>query len=294
MTSPCEVLIEQVDEDRALKARQIAINEVRRLEAKYSRYRTDSVATSINNRAGDWQPIDSETALLLIFADSAFQLSDGLFDISSGILRRAWRFDGSDHLPCDETVQALLPFVGWQMVQRREQNGEHYLKLPDGMELDFGGFVKEYAADRALLLMTQALPQQVPCLVNLGGDIATNGAAIKAMVEATNGEANTTHEWTIGIESLQLNHTATTLLKLQSGALATSGDIRKFLQKDGVRYGHILNPKTGWPVLGGPATVTVAANSCLEAGLLSTVAMLMGSEAAAFLQQQNRQFWLSE
>jgi len=82
------------------------------------------------------------------------------------------------------------------------------------------------------------------------------------------------------------------VLELERGALATSGDARRFLQKDGIRYGHILNPRTGWPVRDAPRSVTVAASSCTEAGLLSTLALLHGADAEVFLEQQGVGHWL--
>ena len=84
------------------------------------------------------------------------------------------------------------------------------------------------------------------------------------------------------------------LLDLEHGALATSGDSRRFLLKDGIRYGHILNPLTGWPVPESPRSITAAASSCTEAGLLSTVAMLHGAAAQAFLDEQGVRYWLLE
>lgn len=82
------------------------------------------------------------------------------------------------------------------------------------------------------------------------------------------------------------------LLELEHGALATSGDSRRFLLKDGVRYGHILDPRTGWPVADAPRSVTVAASSCTEAGLLATLAMLEGPGARTFLESQGVRHWI--
>ena len=84
------------------------------------------------------------------------------------------------------------------------------------------------------------------------------------------------------------------LLDLEYGALATSGDSHRYLLKDGIRYGHILNPITGWPDTESPRSVTVAASSCTEAGLLSTVAMLHGAAAQAYLEGQGVRYWLLE
>lgn len=82
------------------------------------------------------------------------------------------------------------------------------------------------------------------------------------------------------------------MLSLAAGALATSGDARRFLLKDGVRYGHILDPRTGWPVRGAPRSVTVAAPTCTEAGVLATLAMLQGREARAWLAAQGAPHWI--
>ena len=82
-------------------------------------------------------------------------------------------------------------------------------------------------------------------------------------------------------------------INLTSGGLATSGDSRRFLIKDGVRYSHILDPTTGWPIPGAPGSLTVAAGSCVEAGMMATLAMLQGPEARPFLEAQGVQFWIS-
>ena len=81
------------------------------------------------------------------------------------------------------------------------------------------------------------------------------------------------------------------MLELADGALATSGDARRFLLKDGVRYSHILNPQTGWPVAHVPRSVTVAAATCVEAGMTATLAMLQGKKAEAFLRREGARAW---
>jgi thiamine biosynthesis lipoprotein len=81
------------------------------------------------------------------------------------------------------------------------------------------------------------------------------------------------------------------MLELTSGGLATSGDARRFLLKDGIRYGHILDPHTGWPVSDTPRSVTVAAPSCVEAGMTATIAMLHGKGAEKFLKREGARAW---
>jgi thiamine biosynthesis lipoprotein len=145
------------------------------------------------------------------------------------------------------------------------------------MELDFGGFGKEYAVDRVYDLL--AARRAGSFLVNLGGDLRANRRPPSG-------------RWQIGIERPETDRQAALLLELEHGALATSGDSKRFLLKDGVRYGHVLDPRTGWPVPGAPRSVTVAASSCTEAGLVSTLALLHGARARAFLSEQGLRYWV--
>ncbi len=278
MASPCELLLQPCDEALARHLLQLAQDEALRIEHKYSRYRSDSVLSILNAHAGQVQTIDSETAQLLTFARQCYQLSDGMFDISSGVLRRVWTFDGSDRLPTAEAVAALLPLIGFNKVEFDAQQ----LYLPAKMELDMGGIAKEYAVDKVAQLLEHATSTCAPHLrmvVNFGGD----------MVAVRQQDAE---PWRIGIEHPGLVDNAAMVVSLRAGALATSGDARRFLMRDGVRYSHILNPKTGWPVLGAPRSVTISAPSCTLAGLLATTALLQGSAAQQFLDAQQINYWL--
>ena len=250
----------------------LAANEAWRIEDKFSRYLDGNVVHRINASNGSTVSVDRETVDLLNFANVLFDLSDGLFDITSGVLRRVWTFDGSDRVPEDEAIRKLLPLIGWG---RASWNPPELTLLP-GMEIDLGGIGKEYAVDRAILRLQE--DARSPCLLNLGGDLAVTGPP-------TRSEA-----WTIGIEGIDASPTETSL-QLRQGALATSGDARRFVQKNGIRYSHVLNPLTGWPVRGAAASITVAADTCVQAGMLSTLAMLKGSDAERFLEQQSEQYW---
>jgi thiamine biosynthesis lipoprotein len=118
-----------------------------------------------------------------------------------------------------------------------------------------------------------------PFLINFGGDLRANRPPSHG-------------PWQVGIERPDTDREATLVLDLEHGALATSGDSRRYLLKDGIRYGHILDPRTGWPVAGAPRSVTVAASSCTEAGLLSTLALLHGARATEFLKGEGVRFWI--
>ena len=274
MACPCEARFEIGDPDEALRLGRIVQAEAGRIEARYSRYKPDSILSKINASGGAPVVVDDETASLLDYAAQCHALSNGLFDITSGALRRAWgRFDGSDRIPEPEAVKAILPFVGWDKVVWRRPE----IILPAGMEIDFGGFGKEYAVDRAAMALSRET--DLAFLVNFGGDLRVGGRR--------RGGAR----WRISLESPDVEGAVEATLEIATGGLATSGDARRFLMKDGVRYSHILDPRTGWPVKDPPRSVTVAAATCLAAGLMSTLAMLKGSQAQAFLDQEGVQAW---
>lgn len=273
MAGPCEVLLSGCQEEIALDLAAPAAQEAWRVERKFSRYRDDSVLAWIHRNRGTEVSVDAETASLLDFAAQTFEISGGLFDVTSGVLRRAWKFDGSDRIPSPQEVARLLESIGFDKVTWRSPR----LLLPVGMELDFGGFGKEYAVDRAYDIL--AARCDVPFVVNFGGDLRASGPPAHG-------------SWQVGIERSEGDGTAAMLLELQQGALATSGDSHRFLLKDGVRYSHILDPRTGWPVSGAPRSVTVAASSCTEAGLLSTLALMQGPRASTFLEEQGVKHWI--
>jgi len=273
MASPCEVLSRAAHLGAARELGECAAAEAWRIEEKYSRYRADSVISYLHGHRGIPVKVDEETASLLDFARRCHRISDGMFDITSGILRRAWTFDGSDRLPEPEAIAALLPYIGFEKLRWQHP----IIEVPTGMELDLGGIGKEYAVDRAYELLSKKKPG--PFLINFGGDLRASGPPPNGF-------------WQVGIEKPGRERDAGMILHLEHGALATSGDSRRFLLRDGVRYGHVLNPKTGWPVQHAPKSVTVAASSCTEAGLLSTLAILHGARAREFLNEQGVKYWM--
>ena len=279
MASLCEIIIDTSEHELAQKLTQLAHHETLRIQQKFSRYQKDNLLWQINHADGTAIKVDNETAKLLDFAEQCFQLSEGHFDITSGCLRRAWTFDGSDKLPSAESVNALLPFVGWRKISWENS----YLQMPAGMEIDFGGIGKEYAVDSVLQKL--CAQTNIPILVNFGGDLAVSGPR-------KNGRA-----WQVGIEALDTdphsNKKADKVLEISAGALATSGDSRRFLFANNQRYGHILNPFTGWPIMHAPRSITVAGSNCTQAGMLATFGLLRGKHAEQFLEEQGSVFWVS-
>jgi thiamine biosynthesis lipoprotein len=271
MASTCEVRLAASDEDEARRLAQPAIDEVRRIETKYSRYRPDSIVSRINAAAGlESVECDDETVALFGYAEALYQASGGLFDITSGVLRRAWNFREA-RIPPPEQLQPLLALIGWGDVQWLP--GAVRIALPrPGMEIDFGGFGKEYAADRAAAILAEQGVRHA--YVNLGGDMRIVGPQPDGS------------PWMIGIQDPR-NHDATVAaIPIESGALTTSGDYERYFDIDGRRYCHILNPKSGMPVETW-RSVSVLAPLAVAAGSYSTIAMLKGDGALAFLDESN-------
>ena len=276
MASPCSLQMDGQDERVMRRAAQEAMAEVQRIEKKFSRYTEGSLISRINQAAGQASvEVDAETSGLLDFAHSLWMQSDGLFDITSGVLRHAWDFKKAQ-LPDPALLQSLLNRVGWQQVER---SGNRVRLAQAGMALDFGGFGKEYAADRAAAVLLKHGIQQA--LVNLGGDLHALGA--RGLPEL-NGAS-----WQIEIQhprqqALQPT-TPLAQLALARGGLATSGDYERFFIHEGQRYCHVLNPRTGWPVTHWQS-VSVLATNTTAAGALATIAMLKGADAVAWLNTQ--------
>ena len=274
MASPCEVIIETADEREARQVLKTVADEAWRIEKKFSRYRDDNMTYRINSSDGEIIEVDDETARLLDFSDQLFRMSEGMFDVTSGVLRNAWRFDQSDQIPAQEQIDRLLPTIGWDKVSWHSPK----LKLEPNMEIDLGGIGKEYAVDRCALLAREI--SEASILINFGGDLVIT----RPRKDGT--------DWTIGRLSSDAS-APVGVIKLRRGALATSGDAHRFLEKDGKRYCHVLNPKTGWPVEDPPHTISVAAPTCIEAGMLSTMALLQGKNAEAFLKAQEVPYWIN-
>jgi len=275
MAAEHELQLAASDLDLARRAAQAAIADVKRIEAKYSRYRDDSVTSRINQAAGgDAVQIDTETAALLHYAQQCHSQSDGLFDITSGVLRRVWDFKRDPPvLPSREEIAAAVALVDWRSVEWSASE----VRLPRaGMEIDFGGIGKEYAADRVATILTEHGLRHG--LVNLGGDIRAIGPQ---------GDGS---PWRVGIRHPRVQDAAVAGFDLAAGALATSGDYERYFEIAGKRYCHILNPQTGMPVAHWQS-ISVVSPLCVVAGSCATIAMLLEADGPAFLEAQGVQ-WL--
>ena len=236
------------------------------LEARYSRYRAESIVSVINQRAGSgiFTEVDPETQALLDLAGRLWDTSGGLFDITSGPLRQAWDFragGGAD----PAQIELTLPLVGWEQIEWR--GSSIHLPTP-GVEIDLGGLAKEYAVDCAISLMRNL--KVTSAMIELAGDVATIG------------DSNNT-PWRVGIQDPE-GTGSLCAVQLSNAAIATSGNYARRIDFEGKHYGHLLNPKTGWPVE-GPTSVSVLDSHCLTAGAVATVACLHSEkDARAWLE----------
>ena len=207
MGGPCEIYLYGENQEQCQSVSTLAHHEVLRLEKKYSRYRDDSITSLINQNAGlKKTTVDAETAVLLDFAATCHEQSEGLFDITSGVLRQAWNFKKAI-IPIQKEIDRLLPLIGWSKIHW--QKPDIFLPHPE-MQIDFGGYVKEYAADSVASI---CLDNEIKHgLVNLAGDV-------KIIGPHPNGKG-----WQIGIRHPRKPAQAIASIECQAGALASSGD----------------------------------------------------------------------
>ncbi len=274
MACPCEILLDSQNKHLIKSITRLAYKEAKRIEKKFSRYTNNNIIYKINNANGIAIKTDTETALMFDFANQCYQLSDGKFDITSGVLRKIWKFDSSDNIPTKDEVNLIKPNIGWDKVKWENP----VITLPQNMEVDLGGIGKEYAVDSTVKILKKHTDKSF--LVNFGGDIACP----KPKDDST--------PWYIGVDDPnKTGEKSVGQIALYQGGLATSGDARRYLLKDGKRYSHILDPHTGYPVPDAPRSISVIGNTCIEAGMLSTFAMLQGKNAVEFLDAQDVKYW---
>jgi thiamine biosynthesis lipoprotein len=274
MGSACEVVAEDAAPEEFRQVADLVAREAWRIERKFSRYGHSGVLALLRRRAGRRVRLDAEAAGLIELAALWYRRSDGLFDITSGALQRLWHFEDGTAPPDAAAVARALAHVGFHRLHWEPP----VLSLPPGVELDLGGLGKEYAVDRAHDLVAARLA--APALVNFGGDLRVTHVPRQG-------------HWRIGLETAEGSRAGGNVIALTSGALATSGDAHRHIDRDGVRYGHILDPRTGWPVPQAPRAVSVAAATCIESGLLAKVALLHGVGATGYLAAAGVRSWIT-
>jgi thiamine biosynthesis lipoprotein len=243
---------------------ETAIAEITRIEKLISDWDANSQTSEINRNAGI-QPVkvDKELFDLIQRSIAISKLTDGAFDISYASMDKIWKFDGSmTEMPTPEAIQKSIAKIGYEKIILNFDQQTVFLKEV-GMKIGFGAIGKGYAADKTKqLLMEMGV---VSGIINASGDMNTWGTKPDGS------------EWTVAITNpLNKNH-AFAVLPLKKGAVVTSGNYEKFVEFNGVRYTHIINPKTGYPA-SGIVSVTVFAPSAELADALATAIFVMGIE----------------
>jgi thiamine biosynthesis lipoprotein len=257
----CAIQFRCADPKTALQFVADALGWLSAFEAKFSRFKPDSMLSKINQAAGkSWVPVDQEMEKMLDLADAMHRLTDGVLDAATLPLIKVWDWKVvHERLPSHGEISTALALSNWNDVHRKP--GKVFLSR-EGMGLDFGGFGKEYAVDQVIAIAKQHGIQDI--LVDLGRDIFAIGG-------------NGLHPfWHVGIQDGIKTDQCIGGLAVSGYAVCASGDYARRFEHDGVRYGHILDRRTGWPVRHGLRAVTVIAPSCLLAGIYSTCVFILG------------------
>ena len=272
MGCPCRIILNLPHGSDDHQLFSLLQKEILRLEYEYSFYLKDSVVAKVNNNSGiNKTKIDSETASLFEYANTCYEESNGLFDITVAPLRKLWNYqllEKEQVLPRQNQIDNKLKKVGWNKVGITAND----IYLPfKGMQIDLGGIVKEYAADS---LSNIAINNEVISgLIELGGDIRIFNTS------------NSNESWPIGIVDPSNKRNSLATINLISGALATSGDYERFSVINNKKYSHIINPLTGWPI-DSFSSISVVSEQCIVAGALSTIAILKENRGESWLIDQ--------
>ena len=238
-----------------------AVSWVHAFEAKYSRFKSTSLVSRINAAAGrSWVEVDEGTEELFRLCDSLHVMTRGVLDPTALPLIQLWNWK-AEHpvVPRPGQIEAARRLTGWTKVQRAP--GRVFLPEP-GMALDFGGFGKEYAVD--IVAQTAAIYGISDVLVDFGHDLRALGTPPGRPA------------WHIGLEDPGQPGKTAGSIAISNKGVASSGDYVRCFKVDGRRFGHIIDPRTGWPVANGCTQATVIAGTCLQAGVLSTTAFVLG------------------
>lgn len=253
--------------DDSLTARKninLAIDEIIRIENLISEWKSSSQVSEINRNAGIRAvKVDKELFNLTKRALQFSEITDGAFDISIVAMDKIWKFDGSmDTLPTLELISKAISKVGYKNIELNETDSSIFLKLP-GMKIGFGATGKGYAADRGRQLMQQLNVKAG--IVNASGDMA---------VWETQSNKK---PWRIGIVNPLNTRKSLDIIEATQAGITTSGNYQNYVELNGKRYSHIINPKTGIPT-SELISVTVIGPNAETANGFSTSIMVLGQQ----------------
>jgi len=262
MGTSFEIVLYAPDSELANKAFRAAFTRIAELNRVMSDYDAKSELSKLSNSAPTSVPVELSNDLfrVLAAADLLSRRTEGAFDVTVGPLTKLWRrARRREEFPDADLLQAARAATGYQNLRLDPVTKSAELLVPN-MRLDLGGIAKGYAADEALRAMSEAGVTRA--IVNAGGDVVAS--------DAPPGEIG----WRVGVASLEPNTPPSRFLRLANGAVATSGDIWQHVEIDGIRYSHILNPRTGLGLTIRSSVTIVAASGIVSDSLASAVSVL--------------------
>ena len=258
------------DEDAAATAIEAAFDEIARVEALTTRYSPGSEISRINAAADGASEILVSPELMGIVrrAIGISELSGGAFDATIAPVVDLWVFDEGAVVPSREAIEAALPFVDYRTVVVDTVVGS--LRMPSGTAIDLDAIAKGYAVDRAVAVLAEH--GVASAIVDAGGDIGFLGES--------------PHEdgWRVGLKHPR-GEGLLGVVSLDSGGVATSGDYQRYTMVGDRRYHHVLDPATGYPAR-GVMSVTVAAETAMDADALATAVFVMGPDHGMWLVEE--------
>lgn len=252
------------DSTKAYRAMWAAFDEMERVSKLLSNYDPESEVCRLNAYAGKGKmEVSRELYYVLKRSVEWGRITDGAFDVTLGPVLRLWGFSGvKPQIPSKDDLQSGLKLVGYRHLLVDPKCPQVSLTLR-GMNLDLGGVAKGYVVDRAVeVLKAQGIANAI---VDAGGDLRVLG-------HNPNGQ-----RWRIGIRHPRRVNELIGVVEVDSGAVTTSGDYERFFFKGGVRYHHIIDPRTGMPAR-GCVSVTILAPSALDADALATAVFVLGPQ----------------
>ena len=261
------------DEQTAWNAINAGIKEVERIEKLISSWDKNSQTSKINQNAGlQSVKVDKELYDLVFRAKKVSQLTQGAFDISFASMDRIWKFDGSmTEMPDPTSVADARAKINWENILLDVEKQTIFLR-ESGMKIGFGAIGKGYAANRAKALM-QSMSGVRGGVVNASGDLITWG------------ESPSTEGWRVNITNPKDKEVSLGWLTIGGLAVVTSGDYERFVQFDGKRYAHIIDPRTGYPTTGIKSVTLVCPDAELADALATSVFVLGKVEGLKLVNQ---------
>ena len=272
MGSRFDITIVAIDGPTADKHIDSVVAEIARIENLISDWKAGTEVDQINKNAGIKPVRVSKEVFELVKRALHFsEITNGAFDISYAAMDKIWRFDGSmKSMPSKEDIKNSVAKVGYKNIELDSLASTVFLKLR-GMKIGFGATGKGYAADRGRALMENM--GIIAGIVNASGDLATWGKPPKSGA------------WKIGLTNPFDERSNVAVLALKREAVTTSGSYEKYVEFNGIRYAHIINPVTGYPAT-GLISATVIGPSAEMANGLSTSIMVLGKEKGMLLMNQ--------